>query len=133
MKLIKTASGKQLKISKEEWRSIGKKAGWREDYPSLDQDAPEDFEYDPYINELEDLITEVELEDHAPKRKAWNSGIHAALKDKKEGQKRGTKNPYNENSESFNLWERSYDIIWNPPPPKSRPRKGPRKGPRINT
>ena len=28
MKLIKTASGKQLKISKEEWQSIGKKAGW---------------------------------------------------------------------------------------------------------
>ena len=28
MKLIKTASGKQLKISKEEWTSIGEQAGW---------------------------------------------------------------------------------------------------------
>jgi len=29
MKLVKTASGKkQLKISKKEWESIGKKAGW---------------------------------------------------------------------------------------------------------
>ena len=29
MKLIKTASGKkQIKISKKEWQSIGKKAGW---------------------------------------------------------------------------------------------------------
>jgi len=29
MKLIKTASGKQkLKLSKKEWQSIGKKAGW---------------------------------------------------------------------------------------------------------
>jgi len=29
MKLVKTASGKQtIKISKTEWKSIGKKAGW---------------------------------------------------------------------------------------------------------
>jgi len=29
MKYIKTASGKtQLKISKSEWKAIGKKAGW---------------------------------------------------------------------------------------------------------
>jgi hypothetical protein len=28
MKLIKTASGKKLKLSKSEWESIGKKAGW---------------------------------------------------------------------------------------------------------
>jgi len=28
MKLVKTASGKKLKISKKEWQSIGKKAGW---------------------------------------------------------------------------------------------------------
>jgi len=34
MKLIKTASGKQLKISKEEWKSIGKKAGWSNDISS---------------------------------------------------------------------------------------------------
>jgi len=28
MKLIKTASGNRIKISKKEWESIGKKAGW---------------------------------------------------------------------------------------------------------
>jgi len=40
MKIIKTASGKKtIKISKSEWQSIGKKAGWttaafsRENYP----------------------------------------------------------------------------------------------------
>jgi len=30
MKIIKTASGKQtVKMSKKEWQSIGKKAGWK--------------------------------------------------------------------------------------------------------
>ena len=28
MKVIKTASGNQIKISKKEWKAIGKKAGW---------------------------------------------------------------------------------------------------------
>jgi len=28
MKIIKTASGNQVKMSKSEWQSIGKKAGW---------------------------------------------------------------------------------------------------------
>ena len=28
MKLIKTANGKRVKMSKSEWQSIGKKAGW---------------------------------------------------------------------------------------------------------
>ena len=28
MKLVKTASGKKLKLSKSEWQSIGRKAGW---------------------------------------------------------------------------------------------------------
>lgn len=28
MKVIKTASGNQIKLSKSEWQSIGKKAGW---------------------------------------------------------------------------------------------------------
>ena len=28
MKLIKTASGNQIKMSKSEWQSIGKTAGW---------------------------------------------------------------------------------------------------------
>jgi len=31
MKLIKTASGKQLKISKEEWKDIGKQANWQDE------------------------------------------------------------------------------------------------------
>ena len=28
MKVIKTASGKKLKMSKKEWQAMGKKAGW---------------------------------------------------------------------------------------------------------
>jgi len=33
MKIIKTASGKQtIKMSKKEWKDIGKTAGWEEDY-----------------------------------------------------------------------------------------------------
>ena len=39
MKLLKTANGKQLKISREEWKNIGKKAGWLK--TSSDIDDPE--------------------------------------------------------------------------------------------
>jgi len=36
MKILKTASGKQkLKISKKEWESIGKKAGWMKEAVEL--------------------------------------------------------------------------------------------------
>jgi len=36
MKILKTASGKsQIKISKSEWQSIGKKAGWEEDSSTI--------------------------------------------------------------------------------------------------
>ena len=41
MKLIKTASGKkQIKMSRKEWESIGKKAGWDDSYPELANYTP---------------------------------------------------------------------------------------------
>jgi len=48
MKLIKTASGKKkLKISKKEWTSIGKKAGWMKESTAFgflpDLKAPEGY------------------------------------------------------------------------------------------
>jgi DnaJ-class molecular chaperone len=37
MKLTKTASGKKIKISKKEWKSIGKKTGWLKTVADTDQ------------------------------------------------------------------------------------------------
>ena len=37
MKLVKTASGKKIKISKSEWQSIGKTAGWWKEAEGIDE------------------------------------------------------------------------------------------------
>jgi len=39
MKIIKTASGNQIKMSKAEWEDIGKTAGW-EDEPQAEAELP---------------------------------------------------------------------------------------------
>jgi len=60
MKIVKTASGKQtIKMSKSEWQSIGKTAGWVED--RLDLPIHEDEK----IEEVE-KVEEVETNDDRP-------------------------------------------------------------------
>jgi hypothetical protein len=46
MKIVKTASGKKLKMSKKEWEKIGKKAGWYKE-----ADVREHSYYPRYIKE----------------------------------------------------------------------------------
>jgi len=55
MKIIRTASGKQtIKISKAEWESIGKKAGWDSGVPERDGQA-EEYE----ITEFKDTLKNI--------------------------------------------------------------------------
>ena len=59
MKIIKTASGKKLKISKKEWTSIGKKAGWTKEAQEINNDSPaEDL-----INAVENAIANLKFYD----------------------------------------------------------------------
>ena len=57
MKVIKTASGKkQIKISKKEWQSIGKKAGWMRKAQYEDQEGDKaDKIYDEYFDFFKEL------------------------------------------------------------------------------
>ncbi len=62
MKLLKTASGKRtIKISKKEWRSIGKKAGWMASY----EDSPDNLKAKKWMrqhkNEYVDEFGEVNM------------------------------------------------------------------------
>ena len=56
MKVIKTASGNnRIKISKKEWTSIGKKAGWMEDVSDEPSDSEKSIDYDDLAWELNQL------------------------------------------------------------------------------
>ena len=57
MKLIKTASGKKtIKMSKKEWQSIGKKAGWMKKALYSDSGLPEDTN----ISQKDDLSRHIQ-------------------------------------------------------------------------
>jgi hypothetical protein len=63
MKVIKTAGGKKtIKLSKKEWESIGKKAGWHEDdewYPDTEE---EHAELDRMHNEICDKMEQTKAD-----------------------------------------------------------------------
>lgn len=60
MKIIKTASGKKtIKISKKEWESIGKKAGWMQEEVEEYQD---EFRKPTYPS-ADELLSDYELSD----------------------------------------------------------------------
>jgi len=62
MKIVKTASGNEINISKSEWKSIGKTAGWikesdeEENIDATDPTAPVD-EYNPATGDPEEWVT----------------------------------------------------------------------------
>lgn len=58
MKIIKTASGKQIKISKSEWESIGKTAGW------IKTAKKYDVEYLPSMFSNEKLTKTIRIDDY---------------------------------------------------------------------
>lgn len=59
MKIVKTASGKQaIKLSKKEWQSIGKKAGWMRESGDIIQ-FPDSFQ--KYENSDEVAFSDKEL------------------------------------------------------------------------
>lgn len=59
MKIIKTASGKKIKLSKKEWESIGKKAGWMKkasDWKTMDNKSEIDGIDTWWIGDMEEYI-----------------------------------------------------------------------------
>ena len=54
MKIIKTASGNQIKMSKSEWESIGKQADWMDSLMEEEEYGSQE-EYDDFHNPSKDL------------------------------------------------------------------------------
>jgi len=57
MKILKTASGNKLKLSKKEWESIGKKAEWMK--TAVAPGAVSGARFDALLNELAGLQSEL--------------------------------------------------------------------------
>ena len=100
MKLVKTASGKQtVKISKSEWESIGRKAGWmkesagwstkfpdmtEDDWKKLDKSREEEFQkFEDEKAEERKLILEERRQEKEDYKKREDLRRRRRLKDRK--------------------------------------------------
>ena len=75
MKVIKTASGNQVKMSKSEWETIGKTAGWINEAAKLRDMSTRDVErgYENYVNREIDRMEEGDEEYEEDPRRRINS------------------------------------------------------------
>jgi len=107
MKLVKTANGNKLKISKKEWTTLGKKAGWMPSDPSTFSDEDLGPIYDPDTEETA-LLGEEEGYISAYKD-GYNDGVLAKKKD----DKYFYSNPYRTDTQAFEDWQRGFNDGWN--------------------
>jgi hypothetical protein len=80
VKLVKTASGTQIKMSKKEWEEIGKKAGWVKSAKSnkTTKEAGVANNHDDELWKLMSMIMDMPLEQANPiLSKAWGYNLYA--------------------------------------------------------